>query len=163
MQSDKPGCKAAASQQILFVDDDRRALDSFTRMLHREFDVETAQSGAQGLAAIHLLGPFALVISDMRMPAMNGAEFLAQVRQLAPNTVRMLLTGYQDLRQAIDAVNDGHIFRYLSKPCDKEEMVAAIRLGLAEYKARMEEKDLADEAREMRMELAARIPPPAAP
>lgn len=162
MQRDKKG-KPAISEQILFVDDDRSALDSFTRMLHREFDVEAAQGGAQGLAAIHLLGPFAVVVSDMRMPAMNGAEFLAQVRQLAPNTVRMLLTGYQDLKQAVDAVNDGHIFRYLSKPCEKEELVAAIRMGLAEYRARIEEKELADEARAMRMELAGRIPPPAMP
>ncbi len=163
MQRDKNKGKPPISQQILFVDDDRSALDSFMRMLHREFDIEAAQGGAQGLAAVHLLGPFALVISDMRMPEMSGAEFLAQVRQLAPNTVRMLLTGYQDLKQAIDVVNDGHIFRYLSKPCEKEEMVAAIRMGLAEYKMRAEEKELADEARAMRMELAGRIPPPMLP
>jgi len=125
-------------------------------MLHSEFKVETAPSGREGLATIHLLGPFAIVISDMRMPGLNGAEFLARVRELAPQTVRMLLTGYKDLDRAIQAVNEGQIFRYLTKPCGKEEMVSAISLGLIQYRANVEAAELLKEAREREMNAAAR-------
>ena len=110
--------------------------------------VETAPGGKEGLALIHLFGPFAVVISDMRMPGLDGAEFLARVRELSPHTVRMLLTGYKDLRRAIAAVNEGQIFRYLTKPCSKEEMVSAIRLGLAQYRDNVNAAEFMKEARE---------------
>ena len=140
--------------RILFVDDDRNALDGYTRLLRGVFDIETAASGSQGLAMIQLLGPFAVVVSDMRMSGMNGAEFLAHVRELAPQTVRMLLTGHKDLDHAIDAVNDGQIFRYLNKPCPKDELVNAIRLGLAKYQSNEADSALIKEARQRRLEAA---------
>jgi DNA-binding NtrC family response regulator len=136
------------THQILFVDDDRGVLDGLERVLHGEFEVETALSGTEGLATIHLFGPFAVVISDMRMPGLDGAEFLARVRELSPLTVRMLLTGHKDLKHAVAAVNDGQIFHYLTKPCSKEEMVSAIRLGLAQYRENVEAAELIKEARE---------------
>ena len=142
------------AERILFVDDDRSVLDGLKRMLHGEIEVETATSGTEGLATIHLFGPFAIVISDMRMPGLNGAEFLARVRELAPHTVRMLLTGHNDLKRAIAAVNEGQIFRYLSKPCEKEEMLNAIRLGLAQYRANVEAGEIVKEARERRLCMA---------
>jgi response regulator RpfG family c-di-GMP phosphodiesterase len=89
----------------------------------------------QGLASIQLFGPYAIVISDLRMPGMDGASFLAQVHQMAPNTVTMLLTGFRDLDAAIVALNEGHIFRYLKKPCKKEELVRVLHAGLAQYRA----------------------------
>ena len=79
-------------------------------------------------------GPYALVISDMRMPGMNGAQFLAQVRQKSPDSVRMLLTGCPDLEAAMEAVNEGNIFRFLAKPCAKEILSGAIADGLAQYR-----------------------------
>ena len=82
------------ADKILFVDDEPPVLDGYKRMLHREFAVDTAVGGEQGLAAIHARGPYSVVISDMRMPGMNGAQFLARLRQTAPDTVRILLTGY---------------------------------------------------------------------
>lgn len=91
--------------KVLFVDDESSILDGYKRMLHREFEVDTAVGGLQGLTLIRDRGPFSVVISDMRMPGMNGAQFLAQVRQSAPDTVRMLLTGYTDIDAAMDAVN----------------------------------------------------------
>jgi DNA-binding NtrC family response regulator len=142
------------TNQILFVDDDRRALDGYRRLLQGVFDIETAASGIQGLATIQVLGPFAVVVSDMRMTGMNGAEFLARVRELAPQTVRMLLTGYRDLNRTIEAVNDGQIFRYLNKPCSKDELVSAIRLGLAKYQSDAEDDELINETRQRRMEAA---------
>jgi DNA-binding NtrC family response regulator len=142
------------TNQILFVDDDRRALDGYRRLLRRVFEIETAASGIQGLATIQVLGPFAVVVSDMRMTGMNGAEFLARVRELAPETVRILLTGCKDLDLAIEAVNDGQIFRYLNKPCGKDELVSAVRLGLAKYQSNAEDGELIKEARLRRMEAA---------
>lgn len=140
--------------KILFVDDDKHALEGYKRLLHGEFEIETATSGSQGLAAIQVLGPFAVVVSDMRMTGMNGAEFLAHVRELAPQTVRVLLTGHRDLDRAIEAVNDGQIFRYLNKPCGKDELVRTIRLGLAKYQSNAEDSQLIKEARQRRMEAA---------
>jgi len=133
--------------KILFVDDEPAVLDGYKRLLHREFEVETAVGAERGLAVIQVFGPFAIVISDMRMPGMNGAEFLAQVRQRAPETVRMLLTGYTDIQAAINAVNEGNIFRYLTKPCDKETMADAIKIGLTRYHSAVTEKELLRKAK----------------
>lgn len=130
------------ADKILFVDDEPPVLDGYKRMLHREFEVDTAVGGEQGLAAIHERGPYSVVISDMRMPGMNGAQFLAQLRQTAPDTVRMLLTGYTDLNAAMDAVNEGNIFRFLTKPCEKEVLAKAITTGLVQYRLVRAEKEL---------------------
>jgi response regulator RpfG family c-di-GMP phosphodiesterase len=128
--------------KTLFVDDESAVLEGYKRMLHREFEVDSAVGGEQGLAAIHERGPYAVVISDMRMPGMHGAQFLAQVRQTAPDTVRMLLTGYADLDAAMHAVNEGNIFRFLTKPCEKEVMAKAITTGLVQYRLVTAEKEL---------------------
>jgi len=86
----------------------------------------------------------------MQMPGMNGAEFLAKVRQLSPNSVRMVLTGHKDINRAIDAVNEGRIFRYLTKPCEIKELVHAIELAVAQYRANTDEKELLKQAREIK-------------
>jgi DNA-binding NtrC family response regulator len=122
------------AEQILFVDDDMSVLDGIERLLHGEFSISKSQGAIKGLATIQLFGPYAIVVSDLRMPGMDGASFLAQVHQQSPNTVTMLLTGYRDIDVAINAVNEGYIFRYLKKPCSKEDLVKAIRQGLAQYR-----------------------------
>lgn len=142
------------ANRVLFVDDDKSTLEGLKRMLHGEIEVETASSGREGLATIQLLGPFAIVVSDMRMRELSGAEFLARVRELAPYTVRMLLTGHKDINLAIAAVNEGQMFRYLTKPCEKEEMLNAIRLGLARYRANVEAAEIVREAMDRRLCLA---------
>jgi ActR/RegA family two-component response regulator len=135
------------ADKILFVDDEPSVLDGYRRMLHRDFEVDTATGGEDGLVLVRGTGPYAVVVSDMRMPGMNGAEFLAQVRQLVPETVRILLTGYSDMNAAIDAVNEGNIFRYLTKPCQKEVLVKAINLSLEQYSTVTAEKMLVKKAR----------------
>jgi CheY-like chemotaxis protein len=130
------------TDKILFVDDEPAVLDGYKRMLRREFEVDTAVCGQQGLAEISNHGPYAVVISDMRMPEMNGAQFLSQVRQTAPDTVRMLLTGYSDMDAAMSAVNEGNIFRFLTKPCEKDLLGKAITAGLMQYRLVTAEKDL---------------------
>jgi FixJ family two-component response regulator len=134
------------ADKILFVDDEPAVLDGYRRMLHREFEVDTAVGGERGLMLIHDCGPYCVVISDMRMPGMNGAEFLSQVRQKTPETVRMLLTGYTDINAAIEAVNEGNIFRFLTKPCMKETLVEAIHIGLDQHRSITSEKQLAVKA-----------------
>ncbi len=149
-----PARDSKSTDQVLFVDDDQNLLESFKRNLHDEFTVETASGGREGLAAIHLFGPFAVVISDMRMPGLDGAEFLARVRELSPHTVRILFTGHKDLSRAIAAVNEGQIFRYLTKPCNKDEMVSAIRVALSQYRENLETAQLVKEARKQKLSAA---------
>jgi FixJ family two-component response regulator len=128
------------NQKILFVDDEPAALDGFRRMLRSDFDVATAVSGEDGLAALRDHGPFAIVISDMRMPGMDGVQFLTRVCQLAPNTIRFVLTGHADLDGAIKAVNEGCISRFLLKPCQESVLREAIAIGLAHGHERKEER-----------------------
>jgi len=136
--------------RVLFVDDEQDVLDGYERLLHKEFDVRVALGGRQGLAEIEHNGPFAVIISDMRMPQMTGAEFLAQARHQAPDSVRMLLTGFTDLGAAIDAINEGNIFRFLTKPCEKAILVDAINIGVAQYRQITTERELIKKAQALR-------------
>src|SRR5271166_687159 len=130
------------ADKILFVDDEPAVLEGYKRMLHREFEVNTAVGGEEGLAAVHDHGPYSVVISDMRMPGMTGSQFLARIRQTTPDTIRMLLTGYTDLNAAMEAVNEGNIFRFLTKPCEKDVLAKAITTGLVQYRLITAEKEL---------------------
>jgi response regulator RpfG family c-di-GMP phosphodiesterase len=128
--------------KILFVDDEPAFLKGYQLMLRQDFEVDTAVGGEQGLAQIHDHGPYAVVVSDMRMPGMNGVQFLARVRQIAPDTIRMILTGYTDINAAMDAVNEGNIFRFLAKPCERDVLSNAITSGLVQYRLITAEKEL---------------------
>jgi len=128
------------NRKILFVDDEVAALGLYKQMLQGEFDISTAVGGEDGIAMLRNLGPFAIVISDMQMPDMDGAQFLKRVRQLAPKTIRLLLTGHVDLDSAITAVNEGGVFRFLMKPCEQSVLTEAITTGLACYHERKEER-----------------------
>lgn len=115
--------------KILCVDDEQRVLDSLENQLGLNYDFFSATSGEQGLTLLAEQGPFAVVISDMRMPQMNGAEFLARTREISPNTTRILLTGYSDTDSAIAAINQGKITRFLTKPCPSETLFSAVKEG----------------------------------
>jgi FixJ family two-component response regulator len=140
--------------RILFVDDEQGILDGLERLLRKEFAVTVALGGQKALTAIQDFGPFAVVISDMRMPGMSGAEFLAQVKHQAPDTVRMLLTGYTDLSAAIDAVNEGNIFRFLTKPCAKDVLIEAINIGLEQYHKATAEREILKKAQKFETSMA---------
>jgi response regulator RpfG family c-di-GMP phosphodiesterase len=129
-------------ESVLMVDDDRNLLDSFRRQFRKRVNLHTATSGADGIQAVRDGGPFAVVISDMQMPNMNGIEFLTRVRQLAPNTVRIMLTGNANLGVAIDAVNDGNIFRFLNKPVETEILFQTMLDGIRQYRLITNEKVL---------------------
>jgi CheY-like chemotaxis protein len=133
------------SERILFVDDEPNVLEGIRRTLRKQGEIYTAASGAEGLRVLSESAPFALVVSDMRMPIMNGAQFLAKVREHAPDTVRMILSGQADLQATIAAVNDGHIYRFLSKPCPPEQLLGAIEDGLKQYRLLTAEKVLLEQ------------------
>jgi len=130
------------TDKILFVDDDQNILASFRRQLRKEFTVETALSGREGLEKIGKNGPFSVVVSDLRMPGMDGIEFLSQVRKFSPNSVRIMLTGNADLHAAIEAVNEGNIFQFLAKPCPLNKMINALTMGIDQYRLITSEREL---------------------
>ncbi len=131
-----------SAPKILFVDDDSRILSAIDRHLSDDFDLYTADGPSAGLKMVDEDGPFAVVISDMRMPGMTGVEMLKIIRQKSPDTVRVMLTGYADLNSTIEAVNEGNIFRFLSKPCSMETMAATVSDGIRQYQLVTAEREL---------------------
>ena len=130
------------SERILCVDDEPNVLQAFKRQLRKDFDIVTATGGQDGLVALNVEGPFAVIVSDMRMPGMDGIEFLAKVKHCAPDSVRIMLTGCADQQTAVNAVNTGCIFRFLTKPCPPESLATSLRDGIAQYRLITAEKDL---------------------
>jgi CheY-like chemotaxis protein len=130
---------------VLFVDDEPHLLEGITRSLRTHFDIRTASSPAEGLQIVKTCGPFAVVVSDMRMPEMNGAQFLSQVREYAPDTVRIILSGQADMQQTIAAVNEGNIFRFISKPCDTRSLLAAVGMAVEQHRLISAEKVLLEQ------------------
>jgi DNA-binding NtrC family response regulator len=112
--------------RILFVDDEERILRSLALQFRREYEVLTESDPQRALQRLKTEQVHVLV-SDQRMPGMTGAELLAAAQQIAPQTLRILLTGYSDLDAAVDALNNGGIFRYLTKPWDAQEMAFTLR------------------------------------
>lgn len=130
---------------MLCVDDDPDVLEGLELTLGREYQVNTALGGEAALALMAGAEPFAVVLSDMRMPGMSGAELLARVRQSAPDTSRLLLTGYADVESAIAAVNQGEVFRYLSKPCAPAALKASVQAAVEAYQVRRVERELLEQ------------------
>lgn len=112
--------------RVLCVDDEPNVLEGLARTLRSLFVVETAVGGSRGLDVLQEQGPFTIVVSDLRMPRMTGVEFLSKAKELAPDTVRVLLTGQGDMEAAISAVNEGNIFRFLTKPCPTGTLVKSL-------------------------------------
>jgi response regulator RpfG family c-di-GMP phosphodiesterase len=127
---------------VLFVDDEPLVLEGLCRSLYREFSADTAEGPEAGLLKIKNNGPYSVVVSDMRMPVMDGAEFLVRVRALAPDSIRVMLTGYADVEAAMRAVNDGRIFRFLNKPVTAEDLILTIRACVAQHDLVRREKEL---------------------
>ncbi|MBP7937228.1 MAG: response regulator [Phycisphaerae bacterium] len=152
------------NRRVLFVDDEVNLLEGLRRQLRRKYVVATASSGAAGLEVLESQGPFAVVVSDYNMPGMNGAEFLEDVHHRVPQTVAVMLTGRPELSVAVSALHQGHIFRFLQKPCTQEllekalddaieqyRLVSAERALTAELNARNEELRLLNEELEARV------------
>ncbi|GAB6143561.1 HD domain-containing phosphohydrolase [Desulfocicer niacini] len=130
------------NRRILIVDDEQNLLNSLKRQLRKHFHIETALGPEQGLNCIKTQPPFAVIVSDLRMPVMDGIEFLAQAAKLKPHSVRIMLTGNADLQNAIKAVNEGNIYRFLTKPCAIELLANVLNQAVEQYRLITAEKEL---------------------
>ncbi|MGL1935075.1 MAG: response regulator [Fibrobacterales bacterium] len=128
--------------KILFVDDEMNILQGIKRKFHNRFNIVIAQFAENGLKELETNGPFAAVFSDMNMPKMDGLEFLKIVKKKYPDTVRTMLTGLADVNIAMSAVNEGAIFRFLTKPCPDETLVNTITAAIEHNNLLTAEKTL---------------------
>jgi CheY-like chemotaxis protein len=128
--------------KVLCVDDEPNVLSGLSLHLRRRYDLLTATSGAAGLEELLKNPTTAVIISDMRMPAMDGATFLSRSREVVPDAVRLLLTGQTDVTAAVAAINHGQIFRFLTKPCPPAALVAAVEAALEQHRLVTAERTL---------------------
>lgn len=131
-------------KQILFVDDEALVLQGLQRSTHsmrNEWDMTFLDSSEKALAFLEK-SPAHVVVSDMRMPGMNGAELLARVCQMSADTVRVMLTGNADFQTALDAVNQGHVFQFLLKPCEGERLVQSLSAAVRQHQLQTAERVL---------------------
>lgn len=133
------------TEKILLVDDEVAVLHGYQRLLRGEFTTDTVVGGAGALIALARNGPYAVVVSDLRMPQMDGVELLTKIKALSPDTVRIMLTGNADVQAAAKAVNEGNIFRFLTKPCAKELMATTLTAALLQYRLVTAEKQLLEQ------------------
>jgi len=131
--------------RILFVDDERNVLRSLERtFLDENYEILTANSGTDGLQTLREVFPVQVVISDYRMPEMNGVEFLRQVCLQWPDTVRIVLSGYADSASIVSAINDGQIYKFIPKPWNDDELKVTIVNSLERYHLNKKNKELTD-------------------
>ncbi|MFH1516167.1 MAG: HD domain-containing phosphohydrolase [bacterium] len=130
--------------KVLFVDDDVNILNAYQRTFRRYYEIECCEGPEAGLKSLNENGPFAVVVSDLKMPVMNGIEFLSEASDVAPDTVRIMLTGNADLDTSIEAVNEGRIFRFLLKPCPNELFKDSLDAGINQYRLITAERELLD-------------------
>ena len=128
--------------RILFVDDEPNILEAFRRQLRGRYHLDLATSGAAALEHIAQGPAYHVIVSDMRMPAMDGIELLHTVREAAPGTVRIMLTGNADRDTAVRAINEGHVFRYLTKPCSSQQVESIIQEAVLQCETQRAEQAL---------------------
>ncbi len=134
------------NEKILIVDDDSIFLKTIYKRLSSEFNISTAGSGIEGFDIINNSGPFAVVAVDYIMPGIDGIEFLEKVREISPDTVRMMITGITDLQSVMDIINNTSIFRMISKPCLPETLGKVFEKGVEQYRLVLSEKKKKEEA-----------------
>ena len=128
--------------KVLFVDDDDKVLSAIYRNFRDRYRLDLASGGPQALRAMEEHGPYAVVVADMAMPGMNGIAFLKKAQVLAPDTVRVMLTGHPGPLTLMEAINNGQVFRFLAKPCPLEDLAAAVDAGVRQHNLAMAEKEL---------------------
>jgi signal transduction histidine kinase len=130
--------------RVLFVDDEVAVLESLARCVHgrrTEWACEFVSNGKEALARL-AAKPYHVIVADMRMPGMDGATLLQRVEQLAPDTVRVMLTGSTDLRTAMEAINRGHVFHFLLKPCERDHLLHSIAKAVRQHHLQSAERNL---------------------
>ena len=121
------------TEKILLVDDEPKVLSALRRGLGHRFDLRCATSGVEALALLETEGPFAAIISDMRMPGMGGLELLCEIRRRAPETIRMILSGQSDFHAVVGAINEGAVFRFHTKPAAADVLAESIEIALLQH------------------------------
>ena len=142
--------------QLLIIDDDEEILKALYRQLRREYAVYPAPSAEQGYRLM-TENPIQVIISDQRMPGMNGAEFFGKIKNEYPDAIRLLLTGYADIQAVISAINDGNIFRYIAKPWDPVELDTIVREAFERYHLIVQNRKLLEELQESNTRLEQRV------
>ncbi len=128
--------------KVLFVDDEQNVLVGIMRVLRGRFDVALATGADQALQMLASGQRFQVIVSDMRMPGMDGSQLLARARQVDPDMVRLILSGHSDLDAAVRAINDGSVFRFLIKPMEREALVQVLEAAVAQHKLMTAEREL---------------------
>lgn len=128
--------------RILFVDDDENILSGYNRNLRAKFSVTTNSNAVEALEFIKTAETFSVIVSDFKMPSMDGITFLSWVKEISPDSVRIILTGFADINNAINAVNEGNVFRFLTKPISHENLISSLNAGVEQYKLVTAEKEL---------------------
>ncbi len=128
--------------RVLLVDDETNVLAGLKRQLRKDFSISVALSGQEALGIIKAEATFEVIVVDMRMPEMNGIELLEQVMRITPDTTRIMLTGNAEQQTAIDAVNEGHVFRFFTKPISMNDLSSGIHAGVAQYRLVTAEREL---------------------
>lgn len=124
----------ASKLKLMVVDDEPDNLDLLYRTFRRDFRVFKADSGLSALQVLDIEGEMAVIISDQRMPQMNGTEFLSKTVEQFPETIRILLTGYTDVEDLVDAINSGQVFKYITKPWNPENLKSVVQQAAETYK-----------------------------
>lgn len=130
------------NRKVLFVDDEEPLLAAFERNMGATFEMQTANCGPRALELMREQGPFAVVVTDMRMPKMTGLELIKLARKESPDTTFIMLTGNQDVGTAASAVNEGQVFRFLNKPCPGDELRRVVQEGWQQHQLVAAEKEL---------------------
>jgi response regulator RpfG family c-di-GMP phosphodiesterase len=133
------------AERILFVDDEPGVLAEYRRQFGSQYDVATACGSKEGIAAIRNGEPFAAIVSDMCISGMDGARFLVRAEELAPDSVRVLVTDSADQSLAVSAVNEGNIFQFLTKPCPAEWLARALAAAVRQHRLLRSEKELLEQ------------------
>jgi response regulator RpfG family c-di-GMP phosphodiesterase len=138
---------------LLLVDDEENILNSLKRLLRRDgHRILTASNGKEGLNVLKR-NPVSIIVSDQKMPEMTGSEFLRYAREAAPDAIRIMLTGYADIKAAMDAINKGNVYRFITKPWDDNDLLVTIRQALKQYELVFENKRLTQLTQRQNVEL----------
>lgn len=128
--------------KVLCIDDDANVLTGIQRNLRKEFDIDTAVGALAALKLLEKDCPYSVIVADMQMPGMNGVEFFNIARQKYPDSIRIMLTGNADQKTATDAVNRGHIFHFLNKPCPPDKLATVLTDGIKQFRQKAAEREL---------------------
>lgn len=145
------------NNKVLLVDDDVNILASFERNFRLKYQVVTASSGEEGLEKLKTVGPFAVIIADYYMPGMNGVQFLTLAKKIAPDSERIMFSGQADLKVSIEAINEGDVFRFLSKPCPTDQLEKILISAVEKYRLVTSEREILEQTLKGSIKLLANI------